>query len=112
MVGLTLALAIFAADINHNGVVNGGDLSRLLNNWGGAGAGDLNSDGVVDSVDLAGLLSLWNAGWGVHSTGDGEAWFVTPGRVISVGPSPFAGHRRLAFWSEQGAIVAIDMLTP
>jgi YVTN family beta-propeller protein len=39
--------------------LDGPDLSILLNNWGGSGAGDLNCDGVVGGQDLAILLNAW-----------------------------------------------------
>jgi len=49
-----------AADINHNGVVEGGDLGMLLDVWGTNNAdADINDDGVVDGVDLAELLGAW-----------------------------------------------------
>jgi len=49
-----------AADINHNGVVEGGDLGMLLDVWGTNNAdADINNDGVVDAVDLAELLGAW-----------------------------------------------------
>lgn len=47
------------ADINHDGVVNGLDLTLLLGSWGSSGAGDLNGDEIVDGVDLALLLGSW-----------------------------------------------------
>jgi hypothetical protein len=46
-------------DINRDGVVNGGDLALLLDNWGGTGAGDVDGDGVVGGGDLALVLSDW-----------------------------------------------------
>ena len=48
-----------AADLDGDDVIGGGDLSRLLTNWGTSGAGDLNGDGVVDGGDLTMLLSAW-----------------------------------------------------
>ena len=39
--------------------LDGPDLSILLNNWGGSGAGDLNCDGFVGGQDLAILLNAW-----------------------------------------------------
>jgi hypothetical protein len=45
-------------DFNNDGVVNGADLSTLLNSWGSAG-GDLNGDGNTDGADLAILLGNW-----------------------------------------------------
>ena len=51
-----------AADLTHDGAVNGADLSILLSNWGGtlsSGAGDVNHDGVVNGADLGELLSHW-----------------------------------------------------
>ena len=48
-------------DLNLDGVVNGGDLSLLLGNWGNSGIGDLNNDGVVNGADIALLLGAWGA---------------------------------------------------
>lgn len=110
MVGYLLAMAIYMTDLNLDGVIDSRDMVIMLGNWGNPGVGDLNDDGVVDSTDFARLMSLWRAGWGVHDTGDGEVWFVPPGRVISWGPSPFPGHRRLVFLDNAGAELAIDML--
>ena len=51
-------------DINHDGLVNGVDLSLLGSNWQtsvlGVG-GDLNGDGMVNGVDLSLLGSNWEA---------------------------------------------------
>ncbi|MBL9148664.1 MAG: FG-GAP repeat protein [Phycisphaerae bacterium] len=47
------------ADLNGDTVVNGADLSILLGNWGGAGAGDLNDDNVINGADLSILLGAW-----------------------------------------------------
>ena len=49
------------ADLDHNGVVNAGDLAILLGNWGGSGAGDIDGDGSVGAADLAQLLSAWGS---------------------------------------------------
>jgi hypothetical protein len=51
------------ADLNGDGVVDGGDLGQLLAAWGTASPGataDLNADGSIDGFDLAYML----AGWG------------------------------------------------
>jgi hypothetical protein len=51
-----------AADLNLDGVVDGGDLGALLGSWGaatGATAADLNGDGLVDGADLGILLGAW-----------------------------------------------------
>lgn len=112
MVGPALAAAIFAADLNQNGIVNSGDISVVFNQWGQDGEADLNGDGTVDTQDLLQLLSVWRSGWGAHHTGDGQEWFVEPGHALSVGPSPFVGHRRLYFLSDAGSVMAIDSETP
>jgi hypothetical protein len=46
-------------DLDGDGSVNAGDLSILLNNWGGSGAGDIDGSGTVDGADLAQLLGAW-----------------------------------------------------
>ena len=47
------------SDLDHNQLVDGGDLSTMLANWNGSGVGDLNSDGIVDGGDLATMLAAW-----------------------------------------------------
>ncbi len=47
------------ADLNHDGVVDGLDMTVILSNWLGTGAGDINGDGVVDGLDLTVVLSGW-----------------------------------------------------
>ena len=49
-----------AADLNRDGLVNGGDLAILLGAWGTTGSpADLDGDGVVGAADLAMLLGAW-----------------------------------------------------
>ena len=48
------------ADLDNDGVVNGADLSILLNNWGGSTIGDIDGNGTVDAGDLAILLGAWS----------------------------------------------------
>jgi len=47
------------ADIDGDGSVNAADLSALLGNWGGSGAGDIDGDGFVNAADLSALLGAW-----------------------------------------------------
>ncbi|MFO0874123.1 MAG: hypothetical protein U0575_09150 [Phycisphaerales bacterium] len=47
------------ADLDGDGVVDGGDLGLLLGSWGGAGAGDIDGNGVVDGADMGLLLAAW-----------------------------------------------------
>ena len=48
------------ADLDGNGVVDGGDLGLLLGAWGTSDcAADLNGDGIVDGADLGDLLGQW-----------------------------------------------------
>ena len=47
-------------DINGDGLVNGSDLSILLNAWGGTGPADLNQDGTVNGMDLAIMMNAWS----------------------------------------------------
>ena len=57
-----LALAP-SADIDGDGIVNGGDLAALLSQWGPCSgcAADLDGDGQVNAADLAVLLAAWNS---------------------------------------------------
>ncbi len=112
MIGAALALAITAADLNQDGMIDSGDLSAVFQQWNTAGSADLNNDGTVDTQDVMELLTLWRAGRGVHGSGDGQMWFVSPGDSVSIGPSPFPSHRRLRFRSPHGDVVAIDIQMP
>ena len=48
------------ADLDGNGIVDGGDLGLLLGCWGGRGNGcDLDGDGVINGADLGLLLTAW-----------------------------------------------------
>lgn len=47
------------ADIDGSGTVDAADLSTLLGNWGGTGAGDVDGNGSVDAADLSALLGAW-----------------------------------------------------
>jgi CxxC motif-containing protein (DUF1111 family)/subtilisin-like proprotein convertase family protein len=47
------------ADLNHDGIVNGGDLGIVLGAWGQSTVGDLNGDGVVTGADIGLLLGAW-----------------------------------------------------
>ena len=55
--GPTAPLCI--ADLDGDRVVGGSDLSVILSDWGGGGAGDLNGDGLVSGPDLTTMLSAW-----------------------------------------------------
>lgn len=53
-----------SADLNHNGIVEGGDLAIMLNGWGSQPLrhrADFNADGMVDGVDLEFVLTRWGA---------------------------------------------------
>ncbi len=64
-ISLTLQATVVAtgnpSDLNGDGVVNGADLSILLNAWGTAGTGDIDQSGVVDASDIAILLGAWGS---------------------------------------------------
>lgn len=47
------------ADLNDDGVVNGGDISVILNQFGGPGDADLNGDGVVNGADISVVLNAF-----------------------------------------------------
>ncbi len=49
------------ADINHDGMIDAGDLAMILGAWGSDNAdADLNDDGLVGAEDLAEFLAAWN----------------------------------------------------
>jgi hypothetical protein len=47
------------ADLDGNGLVDGGDLGLLLSGWGAPGAADIDGSGAVDGSDLGIMLSAW-----------------------------------------------------
>jgi len=47
------------ADLDGNGVVDGGDLGLLLGQWGTDGSADFDGNGVVNGADLGILLGAW-----------------------------------------------------
>lgn len=50
------------ADLDGNGMIDGGDLASVLGSWGDSGSSaDLDGDGVVGGGDLAILLGGWGA---------------------------------------------------
>lgn len=50
-----------AADLNHDGTVDGADLGALLGQWGSPGEADLDGSGAVDGADLGRMLGVWGA---------------------------------------------------
>lgn len=48
-----------SGDLNHDGIVNGIDLTVMLSGWGAPGTADINSDGIVDGFDMTILLANW-----------------------------------------------------
>jgi hypothetical protein len=57
-------VAACPADVNDDGLVDGGDLSAVLATWGPStpgqsNAADLNGDGLVDGNDLSAILATW-----------------------------------------------------
>ena len=60
MMGCGTGPAIFG-DINHDGVVDGGDLASLLGAWDTANPDtDLDGSGITEGADLALLLGAWS----------------------------------------------------
>jgi len=50
------------ADLDRNGVVEGGDLAILLGAWGsGSAAQDITGDGLIDGSDVATMLGAWGS---------------------------------------------------
>ncbi|MSR28234.1 MAG: hypothetical protein EXS03_01500 [Phycisphaerales bacterium] len=57
---LTHGGAVNRADINHDGTVNGLDITTLLSNWGTSDPdADINQDGTVSGSDLTLILATW-----------------------------------------------------
>jgi hypothetical protein len=57
---LTMAFGtVCPSDLNHDTMIDAGDLAILLGAWGTPGRSDLDGDGAVDSADLAMLLGAW-----------------------------------------------------
>ena len=50
------------ADLNNDGLVDGGDIGLLLGNWGCTGScqGDIDGNGVLDGADLGLILGSWS----------------------------------------------------
>lgn len=61
VVSIVAGIGTCPADLDGDGNVSATDLSQLLANWGGAGAGDINGDGVVAASDPSMLLASWGA---------------------------------------------------
>jgi len=104
-----ISLALLAADLNGDQIVDGADLSRLLTAWttGDLGA-DLNSDGTTDGRDLSTMLISYGRAWGRADTGDGGLWITEPGERATWGQSPFADHWRLTATRADGRTQSID----
>ena len=62
-----LAWTSCPADLDRDGVVDGGDIGCMLATWGdtggasGAGAADLDLSGTIDAADLGALLAAWGS---------------------------------------------------
>ena len=58
---------MLVGDVNHDGVVNGGDLTLMSGSWKlsgqGWGQGDLNYDGIVNGNDLTLMSGNWKETW-------------------------------------------------
>ena len=54
-------LTACAADVTHDGRVDGSDLAALLGSWGACAGceADLNGDGAINGADIAAVLSAW-----------------------------------------------------
>ncbi|RMH26236.1 MAG: hypothetical protein D6693_07490 [Planctomycetota bacterium] len=112
MIPLSLLIAIYLADVTRDGVVDWADARLIVSRVGQQGYGDINHDSRIDVLDYLEIIRVFGAGWGIHNTGDGRAWFIRPGRVLDLAPSPFPGHRRIRFLDQHGAEMAIDIRDP
>ena len=58
---------MLVGDINHDGIVDSGDLTLLSGHWHQTGqywqGGDLNYDGIVNASDLTLMSGNWNESW-------------------------------------------------
>ena len=61
MIDILAALAVDAADLDRNGIVDGADVGLLLSAWGACPGcpAELTGDGVVDGADMGLLLADW-----------------------------------------------------
>ena len=58
-VALDVISTIPCADLSGDGIVDGADISFILNQFGGSGSADLNGDGVINSGDISFILNAW-----------------------------------------------------
>ena len=83
-----------AADINGDGVVNGGDLGLLLASWGACVneecPSDIDGDGTVDAADLSMLLASWGASYAVVTGVSPDHGSPLGGTLISISGSSLA----------------------
>jgi formylglycine-generating enzyme required for sulfatase activity len=107
------------ADIDGNGLVNAGDLGKLLSEWGNPCCGsDIDGDGQVGAADIAALLSDWGATCGpvidsiepAAGSSAGGTEVTISGRHLAAATSVLIGGADAEIVSASGD--AIVVLTP
>ena len=83
-----------AGDVNHDGIVNGLDISLVASNWlaTGSNPADANGDGVVNGLDISLIASNWlrtDGGGGGAGGSGGGASVPEPGglALVIIAPS-------------------------
>ena len=107
------------ADIDGNGLVNAGDLGKLLSEWGNPCCGsDIDGDGQVGAADMSAILSDWGATCGpVIDSIDPAAGSAAGGTEVTITGRHLAAATSVAIGGSDAAIVsasgdAIVVLTP
>jgi hypothetical protein len=84
-------------DANHDGVVNGQDISLAASNWlkvASNGPGDVNGDGIVNGQDIALIASNWLNTYGGATRGSASVPEPSTWLLASVGCAILALARR------------------
>lgn len=98
-----------AVELDGDGLVNAGDLSTLLSQWGFCPEcmGDIDSNGTVDGADLAALLALWDAECAPAITGLSPAQdSICGGAVVTITGTHLGNPSCVRFGDTPCAVIA------